>query len=104
ARNRVVLTASRDVARHDLADRLSERVRPMFGQRAHDIAFRQYAGETPSRATDQDCAYTVRGEQFSRRRQIGSRLDANDVATQVAFLGGQDRLDVHGSLPCARLL
>ena len=39
-----------------------------------------------------------------RGRQIRRRFDADNIAAQVAFFGGQNRLDVHGSLPgsCAR--
>ena len=101
ARDRIVLTTGRNIARHDLSDGQSERIGTVLGKRAYDIALRQYAGEATSRATDQDCTDAMRGEQFRRRCQIGSRFDANDIAAQVTCLGSQDRLHVHGSLPHA---
>src|SRR5262249_61665881 len=98
-RNRIVFTTGRDVTCHDLTDRSVERVPPVLGQPPNDIAFRQYPGDTPSRTTDQHRADTMRGEQFSRRRQIGSRLNTNDVATQVTFLPAPDRLHLPARLP-----
>ncbi len=76
----------------------------VFGDRAHDVALGQYAGEAPSCAADQNRADAVRTEQTRRRRQIRRRLDADNVA---ARLGGQNGFDVHGSLlgsPAADLI
>ena len=96
---RVVLAARRDLARHHLTDRQSQRIRVVLRQCTHDIALRQYSGKAPARTADQDGTDAVRREQFRRRRKIGRRFDGNNVAAQVTFLGGQNRFDVHGSLP-----
>ena len=45
--------------------------------------------EAPSRAADQDRADAPRRQQLRRRREIGRRFDADDVAAQVAFLAAK---------------
>src|SRR5690242_13550235 len=68
----------------------------MLGECPHNVALRQYAGETPSRAENDHRADAARGKQLCCRCEIGRWFDRNDVAAQL--LGGQDRLHVHGSL------
>jgi hypothetical protein len=41
----------------------------------------------------------MRAQQRGRRRKIRRRFDGNNVAAQVAFLGGQNCFHIHGSLP-----
>src|SRR5262249_5291079 len=85
-----------------LTNRKVERRCTMLGECAHNIALGHYAGQTPSRAENDDCTDAVCGKQLCRHRETGSRFDRDDVAAQVPSLGGQDRLDVHGSLPETR--
>jgi hypothetical protein len=65
-----------------------------LGNRAHNVALGQYAGEAPARAADDHRADPARSEQARRRCRIRRRFDADNLAA----LGGQNCLDVHGSL------
>jgi hypothetical protein len=57
-----------------------------LGNRAHNVALGQYAGEAPARAADDHRADPARSEQARRRCRIRRRFDADNLAA----LGGQN--------------
>src|SRR5262245_17823440 len=84
-----------DFARHHLRQRLREPARTLLREHAHDVALGQDADDPAIRAEHKQRADFVFGERAHRGFERRRGLDRNDVAT----LGGENVLDVHGSPP-----
>src|SRR6266404_6197442 len=91
---RIVHVAGGDVTRHHLRNRQLQSSTSDIRHRAHNVALRQNADETPAGVEDHQRTDAMRGEQLRRRRQIGCRLDADDVVA----LGAKNGLQTHARL------
>src|SRR6266446_3157064 len=99
AADRIVYVAGEDVTRHHLRNRQLHNGTSDIRHCAHDVALRQNADEALAGVEDDQRTDAVRREQLRRRRQIGCRFDADDVAA----LGGKNGLQAHARLRQGRL-
>src|SRR6476646_2430911 len=87
--------AGLDLARHRPAHRLVERARSALRQDAHDVAFRDDAGDTAISAEDESRADALAGEQPHGVGETGGGFDAD----YLAALARENGADGHRSLP-----